>query len=308
MKRAVSISIGSSKRDKTVELDLLGDTVRIERIGTDGDMEKAARLYQQLDGQVDAFGVGGADLGVMVDGKWYRLYGAEPLIRHVKKTPVVDGVGVKNTLERRVAAFIEKEIGPEAQPKRVLFTAGVDRWGMTRSFLDAGYACVFGDLMFALGIPIPIRSEAALKRLARLLMPLIGRLPFKMLYPTGEEQEKNTPKHGRWYAWAKVIAGDCHFIKRYMPARLDGKIICTNTTTPADVEAFRRACVSYLVTTTPVMDGRSFGTNMIEAALIAVSGKGRKLTLEELDSLIDRLGFAPQLQKLNTSTQTLSHL
>jgi hypothetical protein len=299
MKRAVSISIGSSKRDKAVELNLLGETVRIERIGTDGDMEKAAHMYGELDGKVDAFGVGGADLGVLVDDKWYRLYGAEPLVRYVKHTPVVDGVGVKSTLERRVAQFIEQHIGNEVNPKRVLFTAGVDRWGMSKSFLDAGYECVFGDLMFTLDIPIPIRSESALKRAAAILMPVVGRLPFKMLYPTGEEQEKNTPKHGKWYEWAKVIAGDCHFIKRYMPARLDGKIICTNTTTPDDVEAFRKAGVSYLVTTTPVMDGRSFGTNMIEAALIAVSGKGRKLTLEELTELIDKLGFAPQLQKLN---------
>lgn len=73
MKRAVSISIGSSKRDKAVTVKLLGEEVSIERIGTDGDMEAAARKYQELDGKVDAFGVGGADLGLMVDDKWYRL-------------------------------------------------------------------------------------------------------------------------------------------------------------------------------------------------------------------------------------------
>ncbi len=73
MKRAVSISMGSSKRNKAVEVELLGERVTIERIGTDGDMEKAARLYQELDGKVDAFGVGGADLGLLVDDKWYPL-------------------------------------------------------------------------------------------------------------------------------------------------------------------------------------------------------------------------------------------
>ncbi|MEK9163950.1 MAG: quinate 5-dehydrogenase, partial [Chloroflexota bacterium] len=232
------------------------------------------------DGTVDAFGVGGADLGVMADTKWYPFYSVQPMVRFVKQTPLVDGTGVKNTLERRVAAFIEKNIGAEIQPKRVLFTAGVDRWGMTQSFLEAKYECVFGDLMFALDVPIPIRSEAALKRLAAILMPVVGRMPFEMIYPTGEKQEKNTPKFGKWYEWATVIAGDCHFIKRFMPARLDGKTICTNTTTLEDVQLFRAAGVRHLVTTTPVMEGRSFGTNMIEAALIAVSGKGRKLTLD----------------------------
>ena len=66
MKRAVSISLGSTKRDKAVDVTLLGEKVRIERIGTDGDMEKAAQLYRSLDGEVDAFGVGGADLGLTV--------------------------------------------------------------------------------------------------------------------------------------------------------------------------------------------------------------------------------------------------
>ena len=67
MKRAVSISIGSSKRNKAVEATLLGQNVSIERIGTDGDMEAAAMKYKELDGTVDAFGVGGADLGALVD-------------------------------------------------------------------------------------------------------------------------------------------------------------------------------------------------------------------------------------------------
>lgn len=299
MKRAVSISIGSSKRDKAVEVELLGERVCIERIGTDGDMEKAARLYAELDGKVDAFGVGGADLGTMVADKWYPLYSVQKMVRYIQKTPVVDGAGLKNTLENRIAPLIESRIGPFVQPKRVLVTLGVDRWGMTKSFLDTGYDCIFGDLMFGLGVGIPVRSEKSLKILAALLMPIAGRLPFEWVYPTGEKQEKRTPKWGKYYDWATVIAGDCHYIKRYMPDRLPGKVIVTNTTTPADVEIFRRAGIRYLVTSTPVLEGRSFGTNMMEAALIAVSGKGRTLTKAELNSLLDQLGFEPQLQELN---------
>jgi hypothetical protein len=298
VKRAVSISIGSSKRNKCVEVELLGERVQIERIGTDGDMEKAARLYQELDGKVDAFGVGGADLGVMLDDKWYPLYSVQSMVRFIKKTPVVDGAGLKNTLENQFAAVIDRSLGGYLKERRALVTLGVDRWGMTKSFLDAGYDCVFGDLMFGLGIPIPVRTEKSIRRLAALIMPLVGRLPFEWVYPTGEKQEKRIPKFEKYYQWASVIAGDCHYIKRHMPDRLDGKIIATNTTTPSDVEAFRKAGVKYLVTSTPVLEGRSFGTNMMEAALIAVSGKGRALTRTELLELLDRLGFEPQLQEL----------
>ena len=54
MKHAVSVSIGSSRRDKRVEITLLDEQIIIERIGTDGDMDKAANLYRELDGNVDA--------------------------------------------------------------------------------------------------------------------------------------------------------------------------------------------------------------------------------------------------------------
>jgi hypothetical protein len=300
MKRAVSISLGSSKRDSTVELDLLGQRVCIERIGTDGDMARAAALYSELDGQVDAFGVGGTDLGLTVGDKYYTLHSVAPLVRGVRRTPVVDGSGLKNTLERQVAPYIEAHLEARyLQPRRVLMTSGADRWGMSMSFMDSGYAGVFGDLMFGLGLPLPLRSAAAIKRVAAIILPVVSRLPFAWLYPTGEKQEKSTPRFGQWYDWATVIAGDCHFIKRFMPARLDGKIICTNTTTAADVAAFRAAGARYLVTTTPRLAGRSFGTNMMEAMLVAVSGKGRRLTDAELSELIDQLGFHPNIEPLN---------
>jgi uncharacterized protein (DUF1697 family) len=38
---------------------------------------------------------------------------------------------------------------------------------------------------------------------------------------------------------------------------------------------------------------------MMEAALIAAAGKGRKLTPAELRQMLDQLGFQPQLRELN---------
>jgi hypothetical protein len=301
MKRAVSISIGSSKRDKAVEVNLLGETVSIERLGTDGDMEAAALKYKELDGKVDAFGVGGADLGLLVDDKWYPLYSVRPMVRYVKQTPIVDGVGLKNTLENRAAPFLAACIGDYINKlgKKAFIVSGADRWGMSRSFVDAGYECVFGDLMFGLGLPIALHSAGQLKTLAALLMPIAGRLPFDWVYPTGEKQEKRIPKYENYYKWATVVAGDCHYIKRHMPDDMRGKIIVTNTTTPQDVALFKQCGVKYLVTTTPVLDGRSFGTNMMEAALVAISGKGRPLTGEEYGELLTKLKLQPQLQELN---------
>ena len=301
MKRAVSISIGSSKRNKAVEVTLLGEKVSIERIGTDGDMEAAALKYKELDGKVDAFGVGGADLGLMVDNKWYPLYSVQPMVRYIKQTPVVDGVGLKNTLERKSASFLAANLGDyiDKLGKTVFVVSGADRWGMSKSFLDAGYECTFGDIMFGLGMTIPLHTAGQLKTLAGILLPIVGRVPFEWVYPTGEKQEVRIPKYQKYYHASTVIAGDCLYVKRHLPDDMQGKVIVTNTTTPEDVALFKQCGIKYLVTTTPVLDGRSFGTNMMEAALVAISGKGRPLTHDEYDDLLTKLKLEPQLQQLN---------
>jgi hypothetical protein len=301
MKRAVSISLGSSKRNKSVTVNMLGEEITIERIGTDGDMEEAAQKYKELDGKVDAFGVGGADLGLLVDTKWYPLHSVSKMVRFVEKTPIVDGTGLKITLEGKSAAFLDQQIPDYIQEhgRTAFIMTGADRWGLTRSFSEAGYECVFGDLMFSLSIPYAVKSISQLKTMAALVMPIAGRVPFHWVYPTGEKQEERTPKQEKYFHWATVTAGDCHYIKRYMPDEMQGKVIVTNTTTTADVELFRKCGVKYLATATPVLDGRSFGTNMMEAALIAISGKERVLTHDELSELLDQLDFEPQIQELN---------
>ncbi|MBN1266442.1 MAG: hypothetical protein JXA25_13180 [Anaerolineales bacterium] len=305
MKRAVSISIGSSKRDKAVVVELLGEQVSIERIGTDGDMEKAAQLYAELDGKVDAFGVGGTDLGLMVDKHWYRLHSVKSLVRDVHQTPVADGLGLKTTLERGAARTLDRLLGDQINPRNALVMTATDRWGLSHGFVEQGYQCRFGDLVYSLDIPIILRSEKAVKRMAAVLMPIAGRIPFHWLYPTGESQGQRKPKGEEHFLWAKVIAGDCHYITRYMPDKLPGRFVVTNTTTQADMELFRSAGVKYVLTTTPVLDGRSFGTNMMEAALLAASGRKDPVDysnpgsyFDELQALVDQIGMEPQLQEL----------
>ncbi|HPH96593.1 MAG TPA: hypothetical protein PKW33_14780 [Anaerolineaceae bacterium] len=307
MKLAAGISIGSSKRNKVVEIELLNQKVRIERIGTDGDMEKAAQLFKEMDGKVDAFGVGGADLGLLVKDKWYPLYSVNSMIRFIQRTPVVDGSGLKITLEKLAAPVLEEKISAylDKAGRSAFVITGSDRYGLLRSFVDARYQVVFGDLMFTLGLPFAVHSEKTIERLAALLMPVAGRLPFSWVYPVGEAQNKRTPRWVEHFQRATVIAGDCHYITRYMPDRLDGKVIVTNTTTLDDVEIFRQAGARYLLTTTPVLDGRSFGTNTMEAAFVAAMNWKTPIDyahpgayLRDLQSVLEQHHIRPQLQEL----------
>lgn len=297
MKHVVSISLGSSKRNHRAEMALLGQPILLERIGTDGDQAQARSLFWEMDGKVDAFGVGGADLGITVGDRYYALKSLQGLVTGLK-TPVVDGGVVRHVLERQLVQRLEPLLPMPVSPKRVFIGTAVARYDLARSFHAAGYEAIYGDLGTGLGLAIPIRSLPMLHLLARILLPIMCRLPFEWLYPTGAEQEKITPRFGSWYQWATVIADDFLYIRKHLPARLDGKIIVTNTTTSADVELLRQRGVQFLCTSTPRLEGRTFGTNVMEAALTALAGKGRPLMVAELSSMLTESDLAPTVLPL----------
>jgi len=303
VKRVVSVSLGASNRDFKYTLNVLGEEVSIERMGADGDMKKAIQLVKELDGKVDAFGMGGIDVYVRSRTAKYIIRSAAPLLRAARQTPMVDGSGLKHMLEARAVHYIDQEIMP-LKGKKGLMVSAVDRIGMAEAMTQVGMETIFGDLIFILGLPIAIRTLGQLETLARLLAPIIVQLPFSWLYPTGEKQEgkkkTSNAKFARYYEWADVIGGDWHYIAKYMPERLDGKVILTNTVTPKNVEDLRARGAKMLITATPDLGGRSPGTNAIEGVLIAVAGKPpREVTEADYARLIDQIGFKPRVEQLN---------
>ncbi|MCS7234560.1 MAG: quinate 5-dehydrogenase [Armatimonadota bacterium] len=301
MKRVVSVSLGSSRRDSRLELELLGERVVVERVGTDGDLRRCAQLLESLDGQVDAIGLGGMDLFLQAGRRRYYLRDAVRVARRVRRTPVVDGSGLKQAWEPYVVLhYLPEVVGYRLEGRRVLQVSSVDRYGMAEAFARAGAQVVYGDFLFALGLPFPLRSLWSVRVLAALLLPFLTQLPLGWLYPTGSRQEHNTPRYGRFFHWAEVVAGDFHFIRRYMPDHLPDKVVLSQTLTRQDVEELRRRGAALLVTVTPELAGRSLGTNVFQALVVAFAGKPPDQILpEEYVEWMGRLGFRPRVEWVN---------
>ena len=299
MKRVVSVSLGSSKRDKRSEATLLGEQFTIERIGTDGDLAAFAKKFEELDGSVDCFGVGGADIALVIDSDRYEFREIRQLISGAKKTPVVDGGGLKHTLEREAIRWLQREGVIDFTKNRTLLVSAVDRFGMAQALDEQGGEVIYGDLPFALGVPIPLRSYRAVRTVGKILLPIVTRLPFKWLYPTGEKQTKRTPKFAKLWNSSDVIAGDWHFIRRFAPDRMDGKTIITQTVRRDDLELMKEWGVSRLVTTTPMIEGESFATNVMEAAIVALLGiPPKELRESDYQAVIQRLDWKPNVVDL----------
>lgn len=303
MKQVVSVSLGSSRRDHKVRVDLLGEQFEIARVGTDGDFNRALEVLRELDGQVDAIGLGGIDVYLYVRQKRYAIRDGLKLMEAVKVTPVVDGSGLKNTLEREVVRLLTEKTGLLKKGMKVLMVSSLDRFGMAEALYDMGCDMTYGDLIFTMGMPYPVKTVAELEDIANRTLPELVKMPFQMLYPTGKKQETQdeakVQKFAGYYYDADVIAGDFHLIRRFMPSGMKGQTVLTNTTTSEDVAFLREKGVGVLVTTTPEFDGRSFGTNVIEAAMVAILGKPlAQIDANDYLELLRRLDFQPRILHL----------
>jgi hypothetical protein len=305
VRKILSISVGSSSRDHTARHTFLGQECEISRQGTDGDFEKAIQRYADLDGKVDAFGVGGLEFYLRIDQRRWYFRDVARIRRAVKISKIGDGNGVKGILERRAFQSLEKHLN-EKENKTLkgmpaLITTAVERFGMAEAMMDAGLDLTFGDFMFALGLPIAVRKVSTVRLLGHLLLPIITQMPFKWFYALGSEQDKPPqPKWEKYYKQAAILGGDFIQIRQYMPDDLTGKIVVTNTTTSKNVEELRQRNLHILVTVTPRLEGRSFGTNVMEATLLALMGKPQsEVTDKDFLDLIDRIPLLPNIEVLN---------
>ena len=274
MKTIVSVSLGSSTRDHHAVVNLLGEDFDITREGVDGKLDRAIARVRELDGKVDAIGLGGIDVYLYAGSKRYALRDGLRLLQAAKITPVVDGSGLKNTLERKAVRYMQDDLGIDLRGKHVLMVSALDRFGMAQALVDAGADVLFGDFIFALDKDMAVRDLRMFEVMAEKYLPDACKLPFQFFYPTGKKQEKPPePKYPQYYEEADIIAGDFHFMRQFMPERLEGKIVLTNTVTAGNVDELRERGVKMLITTTPDFQGRSFGTNVVEAALLALLEK-----------------------------------
>ena len=299
MKHVVSVSLGSSQRNRSLQTSFAGLPFRVERLGTDGDVRRAEQLIADLDGKVDAIGLGGVDRYLIAGGRRYELRDAARMARRAKKTPVVDGGGIKLILEPLLLRRLVEEGHLHLAGKRVLLMSAVDRPGMAETFPALGARVVYGDLLYAVGVPIPLRTLRQVAVVAAIFLPLLCRLPMSALYPTGKQQETSKPKYPHYFHEADIIAGDFQFIRRYMPQDMARKVVVTNTTRRGDVDFLRTRGVARLITMTPSFGGESFGANVMEAVFVALSGKPpESLTEADYLHLAEQTNWRPGIQDL----------
>src|SRR5512138_1775154 len=133
MKQVLVIHLNDDNDARTVSL--LGQEVKIERVGCGGDAERARALIAECDGHVDAIGLEGlpAQLQLETIRRPHEIGALLPAAARV--TPVVDGSGIRPALERWGVILADRAQPGIFSQKRILLTPGLNHVGLAQAFL-----------------------------------------------------------------------------------------------------------------------------------------------------------------------------
>lgn len=307
MKEIVSISLGSASRDYELSTRISGEEFHVRRVGTGGDADRAREIVAQIDGQVDAIGMGEMYLRFRVGRRTYSHPQVQRIASAARTTPVVDGAHLKETLERwAIGRVAEQQPGIFSQ-KRVLVVSGIDRCGMAEALSFYTPHVWFGDPIFQLHLPFALHSLKQLERYARLMMPALCRAHDRVLFPAGTDQELRTPRGGRYFHQAEIIAGDYAYIRRFAPDNLRRKVIITDNLTAADLEELQARGVESVINITlpPPTGSAPVGLDVMEAMLSTFMDRPpTQVTKDDYLNLIARCEMEPQIVTLNAPRPT----
>ncbi|MEN9938519.1 MAG: hypothetical protein RLZZ387_5098 [Chloroflexota bacterium] len=312
MKRIVSISLGSAQRDYAFTTTILGQHVEVLRIGTNGDTELAAALVRDYDGKVDAIGLGGLTPVFRVGEARYPHQEVIRIARGARRTPVVSGGLIKQTLDRWCVQEANRASKGLFNYRRILVTSGIDRYALSQALGQYEAELRFADPIIHSGVqwlPVP-RSIGQLDLYAATTLPVTVLLPYKVLHPVALGQEGHDPRGESHFRWADVVAGDFAYIRHFAPRDLSGKVIVTDDPSRAEIEDLRARGVTTLVTLSPRLEadddaeaGRYVSADVLEGIAVALLECGASPTEGDVINFIDEAGWGPEVLRLNDAAQ-----
>ncbi|MGQ9826910.1 MAG: serine carboxypeptidase [Roseiflexus sp.] len=311
MKRIVSISLGSAQRDYRFVTTVLGQPIEVRRIGTNGDTALAASLVRDFDGKVDAIGLGGLTPVFHVGAARYPHHEAISIARQARRTPVVAGNLVKQTLDRWCVQQANQAQRGMFNYRRILVTGGIDRYALAQALAQYDAELRFADPVVHSGFPfLPLpRTIAQLDLYAATTLPIAALLPYRVLHPVALGNEGHDARAEKHFAWADVIAGDFAYIRRFAPRDLKNKVIVTDDPSREEIEDLRARGARALVTLSPRLESaepgdRSFvSADVLEAIVVAILESGPTPTEGDIINFIDEAEWGPEVITLSDTAE-----
>jgi predicted amino acid dehydrogenase len=295
MKQVVSISLGSSSQDFEFTTVFLGEKLHVRRIGTNGSTATAVKLIKQWDKKAAAIGLGVLKDSYKVGSRRFIEKDSARLKGVATEVPVTMGGRLGDIFQEWAVRHAQTHLGNFFNNARVLFFSGMTDYKLALSIAEYTTNLQFADPLLQLGVP-----------------KLLGSLDALNLYASGAHYVKDwtlpsAMASGPVKEWtrfvlrkamqkASVIVAPVHELDDFDLEDLAGKTVITATVNDERIGQFGAKGVATIIDGSPVMHGHVLGANLLDAMIIAATGKTPHDILEDdYLEIISGLGSEPRI-------------
>jgi predicted amino acid dehydrogenase len=295
MKKVVTVTLGSSKRDFEFKTDFLGQSFSVRRMGADQDTGKAWELMRRQQATADAIGLGEISDHYQVGLRTVVNKETQRLTNVVTRVPVTTGATLRRLLQVRAVRYVQKELGHYFNNNLVLFLSGMRNYDMAVALSDYTKNLSFADALFQTGAPTMLTSLEQLELYAKgsnfMLSGKTGQMLEASLAGVKNKLVADvvTKSH--------VIVGTFAEIKAVGNAtNLDGKTIITSAVTDERMAFFTKCKVNLVIDVSPMLFPEVVGINTIEAMILAALEKPQEeVSDDDFDEILTELHVTPRL-------------
>jgi len=317
MKTVVGISLGAGVQDFEFAARFMGRPFAVRRLGTNGSTARAVKLLKHWERHADAIGLGVVKDSYSVGSRQFVEKDSVRLKSTVTRIPVTTGGRLSDILQEWALRHVQGKLGDFFNNANVLFFSGRMNYKLALAMSEHTPNLQFADALMQLGVPKLITSLDMLELYASGAHYVLDWMPDALaglpsaLARFGADSPSGRPfglmasapvKEWTRFALRKamqdatVIVAPVHELDHFAAEDLAGKTIFTSTVNDARLAAFKAKGVNMVVDGAPILFGHVLGPSLLDAMIVAATGKAPEDILEDdYLEIITSLALEPRI-------------
>ncbi len=280
MKNVISISLGASSQDFEFSTVFLGRRLHVRRLGCDGSIARALKLLRQWDGKAATIGLGLVKDSRSLDARDAVERQSQRLRAAAAVSPLTTGARLADTFLEWAVRHAQTELGHYFDNARVLFFSGLAQRRLALTMSEYTPNLLFADPLLQLGVPKLLTSLQALQLYASGAHQVADWLPPRVL-PKSLMKQWTQWVLGKALHKATVVVAPAHELDGFDLQALAGKTVITATVNQQRLARLRDQGVAMVIDGSPTMHGHVLGLDLLDAMILAATGKAADAILED---------------------------
>ncbi|MBI5900873.1 MAG: dehydrogenase [Rhodocyclales bacterium] len=295
MKKVVTVTLGSSKKDFEFKTKFLGQEFSVRRFGADKDSTKAWEMLRRQQANANAIALSDMPDHYHVGLRTIINKKSQHLLQVVTRVPVTTGASLRRLLQVRAVRHVQKELGNYFNNNLVLFLSGMRNYDMAVALSDYTRNLSFADPVFHAASPVLLGSLDQLELFAKGKELLPDVVPGDFLKSVLGTLKNRIVANA--VAKSHVIVGTFREIQAVASGRnLEGKTLITSAVDDEAFAFFAKHKVNLAVDVTPKLFDQVVGISTITAMILAATGKAEsELTDHDFEEILHELDIKPRL-------------